>query len=119
MDRRIYLASPYSSRNEQLRVARYNAVCAVAAELLREGLLVFSPIAHSHPLAAYALPIEFDFWQRYCLSFLRYWATELYVLTLEGWNTSQGVRAEIRTSRRLGLLVYLRDMAGIVEPYHV
>lgn len=118
MERRVYLASPYTSPIEQLRVARYEAVCAAAAAMLQEGFLVFSPIAHSHPLAAYALPVEFEFWQRHCLSFLEKWASELCVLTLPAWRDSVGVAAEIDCALKLGLPVFLRDSQNHMEPYH-
>lgn len=117
--RRCYLASPYTAPDPQLRAARYEVACAAAAAMLREGFLVFSPIAHSHPLAAYDLPVEFDFWRRHCLSFLDYWATELCVLTLPGWKESVGVAAEIDFALKLGLPVFLRDAHGNMEPYHV
>lgn len=116
--RRCYLASPYTDPDPQLRSARYEAVCAAAAAMMREGFLVFSPIAHSHPLAAYDLPVEFDYWQRHCLSFLDYWATELCVLTLSGWQDSVGVATEIDCALKLGLPVFWRDAHGNMEPHH-
>lgn len=119
MERRMYLASPYTAPDEAVRTARYGAACLVTAQLLREGHLVFSPIAHSHPLAAYGLPVEFDFWQRHCLSFLAGWATELCVLTLSGWQESRGVAAEIRFAREHGLPVSLVNLIGRMEPYDV
>ena len=43
----IYLASPYSSPNRTERWLRYQAAYQAAAALMRRGLVVFSPIAHS------------------------------------------------------------------------
>lgn len=119
MNRRCYLASPYTDPDPQLRAARYEAACAAAAGMMREGILVFSPIAHSHPLAAYGFPVEFDFWQRHCLSFLEMWATEICVLTLPGWERSTGVGAEVAIACRMGMPLFLRDTQGRVESYHV
>ncbi len=118
MVRRIYLASPYTSLDETQRICRYGQACLMTAQLLREGHLVFSPIVHSHPLAGYGLPVEFEFWQRYCLSFLDAWATELWVLTLRGWENSRGVNAEIEFARQRGLPVSLISLLGHVEAYH-
>ena len=119
MVRRIYLASPYTAPDEIQRICRYGQVCLMTAQLLREGHLVFSPIAHSHPLAGYGLPVEFEFWQRHCLSFLETWATDLWVLTLWGWEDSRGVNAEIEFAHQRGLPVSLINLLGQTEPYHV
>ena len=117
-NRRIYLASPYSAESAAVRQQRYEAVCAAAARMLAEGKIVFSPIAHSHPIAvAHDLPGDFAFWQRQCLSYLDAWATELWVLTLEGWEESCGVRAEIGYARELGLPVFLMDEDGNLQRY--
>ena len=48
MERRMYLASPYTAPDEAVRVARYGAAYLMAGQLLREGHLFFSSIAHSH-----------------------------------------------------------------------
>lgn len=92
--KRIYLASPYTHKDKAIRVRRYNEACKACARLLGEGNLVFSPIAHSHPLARHDLPLEFDFWREWCLSFIQHWATDFYILTLDGWKESRGINAE-------------------------
>ena len=104
MQKRIYLASPYSSPEQQVREARFNAACEAAARIMAQGDLVFSPIAHSHVLAEkYQLPMDFDYWQAWCLSFLRHWATHFVILEIPGWETSVGVRAERILAADLGL----------------
>ncbi len=117
MERRIYLASPYTSPDKNQRICRYGQVCLITAQLLREGHLVFSPIAHGHALEGYGLPAEFEFWQRHCLSFLETWATDLWVLTLRGWEDSRGVNAEIEFARQRGMPVSLVNLIGRMEPY--
>lgn len=107
MTRRVYLASPYSHPDEDVRVQRYKAACEACAAILQRGLLAFSPITHSHVLAAtHNLPNDFDFWQNWCLSYLRHWATELCILDIDGWMTSRGVTSEIMEARKLGLPIY-------------
>lgn len=41
----IYLASPYTHANAAIRQQRFDAVCRVAAELMRRSEIFFSPIA--------------------------------------------------------------------------
>jgi hypothetical protein len=60
----IYLASPYSHPDPAVRQERYEAVCQAAAELISRGHIVFSPVAHSHTIATYGLPGDWEFWQR-------------------------------------------------------
>lgn len=106
MQRRIYLASPYTSPDSRLREARYVAACSAAALVMEKGDLVFSPIAHSHSLVQYReLPVDFDFWQNWCLSFLRNWATHFCILDMPGWRESKGVAAEKLVAEELGLPV--------------
>ncbi len=108
MQKRIYLASPYTSSDPKVREMRYLAACCTAAEIMEKGNLVFSPIVHSHVLAKrYQLPVHFDFWQNWCLSFLRYWATDFYILDMPGWRESRGIAAERIVAEELGLPVQL------------
>lgn len=105
----IYLASPYSHPDPQVREERFQAACRAAAELMREGLLVFSPIAQTHPLTAYGLPTGWDFWERYDLAHVEN-CSEVRVLKLAGWEESRGVKAEIAIAVRLGKLVTFMEV---------
>ena len=63
---------------------------------MREGHHVFSPIAYTHPIATRCdLPMEFDYWSNYDQMMIRK-CDAFYVLTLDGWDTSVGVLAEIQ-----------------------
>jgi hypothetical protein len=96
-----YLASPYSHPDPAIRDARFQAACRAAATLMRAGHHVFSPIAHSHPIAAYGLPTEWAFWEaqmRYHLET----SAQVVVLTLDGWRESVGIAAEVRIASELG-----------------
>lgn len=93
---RIYLASPYSFPDMQVCKMRYEAVCRVAGQMIGNGFQVFSPIAHSHPIAVnHSLPGDFQYWRKWCLSFLDNWATHFVILTLDGWKQSKGIQAEL------------------------
>lgn len=99
----VYLAAPYTVRDDtiseaertQQRDQRVEAINSVAATLMKEGLIVFSPITHSHPLAlAHDMPGTWDFWERQDMYWLER-CDKLVVLQLPGWEESQGVQAEI------------------------
>jgi nucleoside 2-deoxyribosyltransferase len=108
----IYLASPYSDPDLVIREQRFHEVCKFAALLTSNGALVFSPIAHSHPIAQYMdKSHKFDFWSRFDL-----WMLErcevMMILTLPGWEKSEGIKAEISFAREQGIpIVHL----GVAE----
>jgi hypothetical protein len=100
----IYLASPYSHPDPAVRQKRFEAACRAAAALLRAGVSVFSPIAHSHPIAQHGVPGTWEFWQQIDREYLLH-CRAVVVLRLPGWVTSVGVQAEIDLARRWGIPV--------------
>ena len=106
----IYLASPYSHPDHAVMEDRFNAVCRVSAKLMLRGVLLFSPIAHTHPIAvAGELPRGWDFWHAYDRWFVSN-CDELWVLRLDGWRESKGVSAEIALAVEYSkAVVYLRE----------
>ena len=100
----IYLASPYTHADKQIQEQRFQAACQQAASMMKTGKLVFSAIAHTHPIAAYGLPGDWSFWQAYDLAMIRC-CDELAVLQLDGWEESVGVQAEIAIAKKLSLPV--------------
>jgi hypothetical protein len=97
----IYLASPYSHPDQAVRVQRFQAACRTTVALMRAREIVFSPVVHSHPLAEDGLPSDWGFWERFDRQLLAL-CDELVVLTLDGWEESTGVQAEIRIATELG-----------------
>lgn len=101
----VYLASPYSHASREVMVERYEAICAVAARLMAKGVYLFSPIAHTHAIAAKGnLPGDFKFWEQYDRTMLAA-CGELWVCMIDGWRESKGVNAEIKIAEELGLPV--------------
>lgn len=101
----IYLALPYTHDNPDVRRFRFRRANEAAGALIEKGLLVFSPISHSHPIAQVAdLPKEFTFWQAWNKEMLSR-CTELSVLMLDGWEESRGVTWEIDMARDFGMAV--------------
>ena len=98
----IYLPSPYSSDDPAIRQWRFEAACKATAQMLRAGLIVWSPVIHSHPLTNYGLPGDWQFWQSYDRAYLGA-SSALAVLTLDGWRESEGVASEIKMANELGI----------------
>ena len=97
-----YLASPYSHPSAVVREQRFQAACRAAAALMQQGRVVYSPIAHTHPIAVLCdLPKGWEYWRQYDEAFLAA-SSEVVVLMLDGWQESASVRAEIEIAERDG-----------------
>ena len=91
----IYLASPYSHPNSEVKRMRFRAACVATAALVAKGHFVFSPIAHTHPIKVISgLGGEWDVWKEYDENFIAR-SDKVMVLTIAGWDQSVGVKAEI------------------------
>lgn len=97
----IYLASPYSHPDPAVRQRRFEDAVAATTAILRAGRLCFSPIAHSHPLHLAGLGGGWETWRRFDEWFIER-CSFLWVLQLDGWRESVGVRAEIDLAAALG-----------------
>ncbi len=98
----IYLASPYSDPLYSVRLDRFCKVCVAAAYLMENGFRIFSPIAHSHPIATngIGLPTDWAYWEPYCREMLGM-CEAMIVLQLPGWAMSRGVSHEIMIAQEL------------------
>lgn len=100
-----YLACPYSHVSRIIRVERFERANAAAAKLMAAGEHVYSPISHTHPIAeAGDLPLGWDFWEQYDRIYLSI-SKRVVVLTLNGWQESKGVTAELAIAAELGIPV--------------
>lgn len=99
----IYLATPYSHPDETVKEERYRKALEATAEFLRQGITVYSPIVHCHILHfGYGLPMEWEFWRKHDFCMLAA-AEFLFVLMLDGWEKSVGVKAEVEEAKRIGV----------------
>lgn len=102
----VYLASPYYHADPKIRESRHQTAVRVAGEFMLCGIPVFSPIAHSHPVAAQLAaagnlpegPAAHGFWMAQDLPLLSC-ASLLFVLQLPGWDVSKGVSEELHWAR--------------------
>jgi len=106
----VYLGSPYSHPNESIRHQRWIDACRAAAHLMRQGLFVFSPIAHSHPVEIHGFDSQQSgkFWMQQDLPWLAK-ADELCVLLLPGFLESAGLKQEIAFAGERGMPIWYLD----------
>lgn len=95
-----YLATPYSRYPAGLEIA-FRHACTAAGELLKHGVHVYSPIAHTHPIAVNGGldPFSHDIFIPLDEHFMRA-ARGLLVLRMPGWDQSKGIDIEIEHFRR-------------------
>ncbi len=91
----VYLATPYSEDKRSIHHAFIDA-CTFAAGCLKEGVRVYSPIAHTHmiALAGNIDPLDHKIWLPFDEAVMEV-CEALIVAELPGWTESHGVQHEI------------------------
>lgn len=96
----IYIGSPYSHPDENIRIERFNQVTIFAAQLVSKGYTAISPITYGHLLLDYKkMPTEFEFWNKFCISLLSK-CSDIYIYKIDGWQESKGLKAEIEFAEK-------------------
>lgn len=89
-----YLASPYTDSRLEIMQARFEDVVYCAGWLMNKGEIVYSPIAHTHPIAvSFGLPRDWNYWERVQSVFLKM-CERFQILRLDGWDRSKGIKGE-------------------------
>lgn len=93
--RLCYLATPYTKYHLGIEAAFVHAA-EISALLLTTGVRVYSPIAHTHPLAVYGKldPLDHNIWLPFDEAMMDA-ADCLIVARMKGWDESFGVKHEI------------------------
>jgi nucleoside 2-deoxyribosyltransferase len=102
---KIYLAIPYTFNAD----LSYSIANKVAADLMSQGYVVFSPISHSHIIADHLHPdlrYSQSFWMAQDLPLIE-WCDEVRVVCIgkEGHSTianSKGCQSELKKAQELG-----------------
>lgn len=102
----VYLAGPYAHESKAVMEMRFNYYTALAGDLMKDGIEVYSPITHNHPIAcAQEMPRTWDFWAKYDLRMLSRCKVML-VIMLDGWQSSTGVKAETEFAKKQGITIF-------------
>lgn len=102
-----YLATPYSKYKGGDIVAAFEDAARIAAKLMTSGIKVYSPIAHTHPLAIYGNidPLDHAIWMPFDEAMMDA-AAVLIVAHMDGWEKSFGVTHEIEFFEKRGKPIY-------------
>lgn len=94
----FYVAGPYSHKDAEVQHDRGKKHCEITCKLLKNGHLVYSPIAETMNLSEYGdMKGNWETWREKDIRQLDV-CDEIIVLTLDGWKESIGTRAEIKHS---------------------
>lgn len=95
-----YIATPFTLFHGGLDEA-WKEACRVTAEFIRRGVPVYSPIAHTHPVAIHGGidPVDHALWMKADQAMMES-ASDLYVIQMPGWNESKGIEMEIEAFRK-------------------
>jgi nucleoside 2-deoxyribosyltransferase len=110
----VYLACPYSDPDPQIKKQRHHFANKVAAELLSQGMLVFSPLTYSIPLSEISSRQGWIKWKEFDLAMLSR-CDRLLVLKLPGWESSRGVAEEIAHAKELDIPIEWMEAPETVQ----
>lgn len=115
--RLVYLGSPYTKYAAGLDAA-FRDVAAIAAQMLQDGVKVYSPITHTHPIAIHGNldPRNHDIWLPFDQAMMDA-ADAMCIADMDGWRESYGVQYEIDYFRWQGKPVYFRAASGDISEY--
>ena len=96
----IYLASPFSHPEPQVRKERVAAIVKITASLIAEGHIVFSPVAYTAEIQKDGDPPAG--WYHFTIRQLAA-CTHLWVVKMDGWEKSEGIKKEIAFAMGRGM----------------
>lgn len=98
----IYLAAPFSHPDPEVSRHRLEEVNKYAVHLLSHGTLAFSPLSHGAQLDSPDIPSSV--WYELGLRIME-GCDQLWLLALDGWDGSEGVRMELERAWQLDIPV--------------
>lgn len=94
----IYVGSPYSHRNAAVRLERLTAVQNICYTMFTSGLTPISPVTIWGPLDLQGSKFRHEDLMTYCINILSA-CSMLLVITLNGWEISDGLYQEVEYAR--------------------
>lgn len=105
----VYMATPYTRFPGGIEAA-FQEASRIAACLMIAGVKVYSPIAHTHPLAIHGGldPLDHNLWLPFDAAMIMK-ADACAVAKMETWEESRGITHEIDAFELLGKPVFYLD----------
>jgi len=107
----IYLAAPYTDPNPEVCEQRMALFAIADARLIAKGYYTVSPLA-KHWLTQYTtMDTTWQYWKEYAQQLMSK-CDELFVVTLDGWDTSTGVQEEIEMAKKFNIPISFVKISG-------
>lgn len=105
----IYVACPYSDPDPDVVQYRMDVFADTVCQMLLNDLIPVSPLLNHFVIGDHDVPLNWQFWSKYSRTLLSK-CSELHVLCVEHWDSSEGVLAEIELAKTLGLpITYIEE----------
>jgi len=102
----IYLASPFSDAEPDLKPYRYKAALLYVSQETLRGRVIFSPIVYYKLVEdLWPEPLPSKEWLRIDMSILKR-CDVMEVLCLPGWENSKGIKKELQYAEMLQIPVH-------------
>ncbi len=105
----ILISTPYSHVDPEVKKRRIRETSTACAWFMNNDFMVFSPITYGCAIIENGdikLPDSNTFWKEYCDTFVAH-SKQVFVLNMEGWDISSGVKAEIEAAKLHSIPVHL------------
>jgi hypothetical protein len=120
----IYIASPFNHKDEKIRNERVEKAGKFLAYLqvkYAHKYVLFSPIVHSGNIYKY-MPekyhLSFDFWIHEIDDYFLEITDEIWILQIDGWYSSLGIKYEIKFAEKKGIPIILWRKEGNTYKYY-
>lgn len=106
----LYMGTPYSKYPGGIEIA-FRHAAKLAGDLIRNKITVYSPIAHTHPVATYGKinPLDHDMWLPFDAIMMEQ-SKALIVAKMTGWEESYGLKCEIEHFRKAKKPIIYQDV---------
>lgn len=106
----IYMATPYT-KYPHGRTAAFQHAARLCGQLLKLGVVSYSPIAHTEPVAIYGEldPLDHNIWLPFDRVMMEQ-SKAILVAKMAGWEDSFGVRYEIDAFREMKKPIIFQDV---------
>lgn len=110
-----YLATPYTRYKGGNIERAFKDACKIAAHLLCAGVKVYSPIAHTHPIAIFGAldALDHAIWLPFDEAIMEV-SSVLIVAHMDGWDESRGIEHEVKFFEDAGKPIYDLDPKTMV-----
>jgi len=110
----VYISSPYSHPDRVVVFKRFVEALRVCHWAWQNGYFAYSPIAYTHPISVFVPNVRYEDWIKFDVELLRL-CNRMWVLMLDGWETSKGVQGEIEIAKEFGLPIDYIDPKSIPD----